>query len=114
MELSPLPTTVLLLLVLLINSVVSAPVENPCFEGDKAYVGFPLKKPGGNNDYGVKNSAEECQEQCQALEKCAWWNWDQDKHCWLKTEQGKEKAVKNSVTGPKNCPKVEAKVTGME
>jgi len=108
MELSPRA----LLVFLSLSSVLSAPL-NPCWEENKAYVGFPLKKPGGNNDYGLKASVEECQAQCQAVEGCAWWNWDQDKHCWLKTKQGKEKPVKNSVTGPRNCPvpREEQKVT---
>merc|ERR1711890_52027 len=77
MELSPRALLVLLSL----SSVLSAPL-NPCWEENKAYVGFPLKKPGGNNDHGLKASVEECQAQCQAVEGCAWWNWDQDKHCW--------------------------------
>merc|ERR1711890_3062 len=73
MELSPRALLVLLSL----SSVLSAPL-NPCWEENKAYVGFPLKKPGGNNDYGLKASVEECQAQCQAVEGCAWRHWAQE------------------------------------
>ena len=74
-----------------------------CFENDKRYVGHPLNKPKGNNDYGATKDAFVCQKLCQNTDGCMWFNLDVNQHCWLKTARGKGEGEPGSITGPVNC-----------
>jgi len=81
----------------------------PCFYLRVHYIGFPLNKPGGNNNYGGMDSAEECQSLCQNTAGCEWFNWAltgfPEWGCWLKTGKGSwTKDVVGGVSGPRKCP----------
>merc|ERR1711874_522634 len=85
-----------------------------CLTRDKVWNGYPLNKPGGNNMYGTKNSAEECQALCKATSGCKWFNWDKDKKCWLKTQKGSQMNAKGAVTGPSQCQATTTTTTATE
>ena len=67
------------------------------------YTGFPLNKPDGNNNYGTEKDALECQAKCQETKGCGWFNFDDEKDCWLKTIRGDEKPNPGGVSGPRIC-----------
>ena len=85
------------------NSIVFETCLTGCFENDKRYVGHPLNKPMGNNDYGATKDAFVCQKLCQNTDGCMWFNLDVNQHCWLKTARGKGEGEPGSITGPVNC-----------
>ena len=60
-----------------------------------------------HNNYGLTNTAEECQLKCQQKRRCRWFNWNKEgrKDCYLKTDKGTEmEYVLGAVTGPRTCP----------
>ena len=67
------------------------------------YVGHPLSKPDGNNDYGIVESAEECQTLCQNTEGCNWFTMNPGYRCWLKSGKGTGEENTGWLTGPVNC-----------
>ena len=85
--------------------------EDPlhCIYYDKNYLGSPLKKvkiegQKQNNNYGKTKTAAACQVICQETPKCAWFNWDRNQTCYLKTSMGtKSKEEPGGATGPGFC-----------
>jgi len=75
-----------------------------CFKKNKQFIGFALNKPGGNNNYGETDSAEDCQALCARIGGCRWFNWSKDKNCLLKTKRGGAlRYFEGAVTGPVEC-----------
>ena len=62
-----------------------------------------VKNPKKNNNYGTTKNALECRDKCRKTKGCGWFNWDDEKSCWLKTSRGKEAAAPEGVSGPKFC-----------
>ena len=62
-----------------------------------------VKDPSKKNKYGTTESALECWNLCQKTKGCGWFNWDDEKNCWLKTSRGEEAAAPEGVSGPKFC-----------
>ena len=62
-----------------------------------------VNDPEKTNKYGKTENALECQAKCQETKGCGWFNWDDEKDCWLKTERGDKKAAPGGVSGPKLC-----------
>ena len=65
------------------------------------YIGSPLNKKEGNNNYGSAESPLACQTLCHSTPGYKWFNWNGD--CWLKTERGEQKEKPGSATGPSIC-----------
>ena len=72
-----------------------------CFES-RAYRGGPVKQISL-----IKlKSPEDCQEQCQKTEKCAYWTLDKSKKCWLNDKTATEhKSSNGEIGGPRDCSK---------
>ena len=62
-----------------------------------------VKDPSKKNKYGTTESALECWNLCQKTKGCGWFNWDDEKMCWLKTGRGNKEAAPGGVSGPKSC-----------
>ena len=63
-----------------------------------------MNKGNGVNDYGETKDAIACQVLCQKTDLCEWFNWDKNKHCWLKTKKGMMSRYETGgATGPAFC-----------
>ena len=62
-----------------------------------------VKDPSKKNTYGTTKNAIECREICIKTKGCGWFNWDDEKMCWLKTGKGNKAAAPGGVSGPKSC-----------
>ena len=80
-----------------------------CLEYDKMYLGHGLRRKQrhqlGSNNYGKTENAKACQLKCQETKLCKWFNWNNKKDCFLKTDKGTEISWEvGAVTGPRDCP----------
>ena len=73
-----------------------------CFEENIDY-------PGGDihSDLKYSSGPEECQQLCQANDKCLYWGFKGgSKLCWLKSKKISRSSNSGTISGPKNCQEI--------